>query len=246
MPNKLLGLVTGSIIALGAGSALADGMPRPSYGAPACAPANFAGFYLGGHVGYALADTNSTFVDVWGDTVKSDDHRGATYGVQGGYNFQRCNLVIGIEGDWSWMNGDASNHFTNWFGGNEVAKAQLRDLGSVRGRAGVVASDMLFYATAGWAWAESRFSFSDPLFGGAHFKTDDNGIVFGAGVEFAIRSSILLRAEYLHYVFDRDTFRQEIFSGPGNASLRQGEVDTVRLGLSFKFDHDRVAPVPLK
>jgi opacity protein-like surface antigen len=89
--------------------------------------------------------------------------------------------------------------------------------------------------------------FSDPVFGGARFKTDDSGIVFGAGAEFQVRPGILLRAEYLHYAFERDALRQEIFSGPGNASFRLGDVDTVRLGLSFRFDHDRyMAPVPLK
>jgi outer membrane immunogenic protein len=247
MRNKLLGLAAGTLVVFGAGSALADGMPqRPAYASSACAPANFAGFYVGGHVGYAVADTNATFFDFWGDTVRSDDNRGVTYGVQGGYNFQRCNLVVGIEGDWSWMNGDGSNHVTNIFG-NEVAKARLTDIGSVRARAGVVASDMLFYATAGWAWANDKFTFSDPIFGSAHFNNEENGIVFGGGVEFQLRSSILLRAEYLHYAFDRDSFRQEIFSGPGNASLRQGDVDTIRLGLSFKFDTDRyAAPAPLK
>jgi hypothetical protein len=102
MSNKLLGLAAGSLIVLGAGSALADGIPRTTYAAPVCAPSNFAGFYLGGHIGYAIADTNATLFDsVSGDTLSSDNHRGVTYGVQGGYNFQRCNIVIGIEGDWS-------------------------------------------------------------------------------------------------------------------------------------------------
>jgi hypothetical protein len=81
MPNKLLGLVTGSLMALGTGSAFADGMPRSGYAAPPCAPANFAGFYLGGHVGYTVADNNAKFIHVWGNTLSSDDHRGATYGV---------------------------------------------------------------------------------------------------------------------------------------------------------------------
>jgi outer membrane immunogenic protein len=241
MRNKLLGLATGTLVVLGTGSAFADGMPRSGYAAPVCAPANFAGFYLGGDVGYAIANTNATFFDASGDTIQSNDHRGATYGVLGGYNFQRCNLVVGIEADWSWVDGDASNHI-----GEDVVKARLTDFGSVRGRAGVVASDALFYATAGWAWANGKFTFSDPVFGGRHFNIEENGIVFGGGVEFALRSSILLRAEYLHYVFDRDSFRQQIFMGPGNASLRQGDVDELRLALSFKFGGDRVAPVPLK
>jgi outer membrane immunogenic protein len=182
--------------------------------------------------------------------LASDNHRGATYGVQGGYNFQRCNIVIGIEGDWSWMDGDNSSHITIPFFGPEVAKSQLNDLGSVRGRAGVVVGDTLLYATAGWAWANAKYTFSDPFLPATvHFKTEDSGItlLFGAGTEFQLRPGILLRAEYLHYAFDRDAFRQEIFSGPGNASFRLGDVDTVRLGLSFKFDHDRyVTPVPLK
>jgi outer membrane immunogenic protein len=144
------------------------------------------------------------------------------------------------------MGGDASNNTTNIFGA-EVAKSQLTNLGSIRGRAGVVVSDMLFYATAGWGWANAKYTFSDPILGTAQFKSDEGGIVFGAGAEFQLHSGILLRAEYLHYAFGRDTFAQEIFSGPSNASFRLGNVDTIRVGLSFKFDTDRyVAPAPLK
>jgi opacity protein-like surface antigen len=117
----------------------------------------------------------------------------------------------------------------------------------VRGRAGIVVDNMLFYGTAGYGWGSANFRFDDPA-GTAKFNLDEGGLVYGAGAEFQIRRGILVRAEYLRYSFGRDEFvGPTIFSGPGSGSFRLGDVDMIRVGLSFKFDREReVAPVPLK
>jgi outer membrane immunogenic protein len=244
MVNKLLGLAAGSLMVLGAGSALADGTPRQAYASPVCAPSNFAGFYVGGHVGYAIAGTNATMFDddVLSEAFSSDNQRGATYGAHVGYNYQRCNLVLGVEGDWTWMNGDASNRSAD----GDTVTSRVRDLGSVRGRAGVVVDNTLFYATAGYGWAQASYTFFDADLGTAKFNLNESGLVYGAGAEFQLRPGVLLRAEYLRYSFGKDAFAPDMFSGATSGSYRLSDVDTIRVGLSFKFDRDRYVPAPLK
>ena len=87
----------------------ADGLSVRSGSIPTCAARNFAGLYVGGSVGYATAGTDSTFLDdsVPSNFVSSGDHSGALYGVHVGYNYQQCMMVLGIEGDWTWMQGSA-------------------------------------------------------------------------------------------------------------------------------------------
>ena len=241
MINRLLGLATCGLIVLGAGSALADGMPRQGYAAPVCAPANFAGFYVGAHAGYAIAGTNATLFDDnnLADTQNSDNHRGATYGAHVGYNYQRCNLVLGVEGDWTWMNGDASTANAE----PDSVTSRVRDLGSIRGRTGVVVDNMLFYATAGYGWGKANYTFVDSDAGTATRSLNEHGLVYGAGAEFLLHPGILLRAEYLRYSFGRDIFVADPVS---SFSYRLSDVDTVRVGLTFKFDRDSYVPVPMK
>ena len=245
MLNKLAGLATCGLIVLGAGAALADGMPRQAYAAPVCAPSNFAGFYVGGHVGYAIAGTNSTLFDDndLAETLASDNHRGATYGAHVGYNYQRCNLVLGVEADWTWMHGDASKADAE----PDSVTSRVRDLGSVRGRAGVVVDNMLFYATAGYGWGRASYTFVDSDEGTARRSLNEYGLVYGAGAEFQLHPGILLRAEYLRYSFGKDVYIADVFSGPSSVAYRLSDVDTVRVGLAFKFDRDRyMTAVPLK
>jgi outer membrane immunogenic protein len=241
MINRLLGLAASSLIVFGAGSALADGMPRQAYAAPACAATNFAGFYVGAHAGYAIAGTNSTLYDDnnLAEALSSDNHRGATYGAHVGYNHQRCNLVLGIEGDWTWMHGDASHANAE----PDSVTSRVRDLGSVRGRAGVVVDNMLFYATAGYGWGRANYTFVDADEGTTRIRLNEHGLVYGAGAEFQIHPSILLRAEYLRYSFGRDVYLADPAS---SIAYRLGDVDTVRVGLTYKFDRDRAPVVPLK
>lgn len=244
MLNRLAGLATCGLILASGSAAFADGMPRQTYAAPVCAPSNFAGFYLGGHAGYAIAGTNSTLHDDndLGETLASGNHRGTTYGAQVGYNYQRCNLVLGVEADWTWMNGSARKSDAE----PDSVSSQVRDLGSARGRAGIVVDNMLFYATAGYGWGRANYSFVDADAGTVRVRLSEQGLVYGAGAEFQLHPSILLRAEYLHYSFGKDVFVADaIPTGPSSIAYRLSDVDTIRVGLSFKLDRE-VRAVPLK
>lgn len=238
-------LAASVLTALGALAAAADGLPTRQAYAPACAAANFAGFYMGAHGGYAIAGTNSTLFDDnnLGETLSSGNHRAGIYGAQLGYNYQRCNLVLGVEGDWSWLSGSASNTNSE----PDSVKSRLRDLGSIRGRAGIVVDHVLLYATAGFGWGRANYTFVDEDEGSLRAKLSEHGLVYGAGAEFQLRENVLLRAEWLRYSFGKDVFLGNAIAGDPSSSVsyRLSDVDTLRVGLSFKFGGERRAE-PMK
>src|SRR4030088_1230849 len=92
------------IIAFAAPAFAADMPPRPYTKAPAyTAPQvvyNWTGFYIGGHVGGAFADSNSL------------EGSGGRFlgGVQGGFDYQfATNWVVGAEAQYSWLANNNKN-----------------------------------------------------------------------------------------------------------------------------------------
>jgi len=150
-------------------------MPPPPVFQPA-----WAGFYVGGHVGYGEADADVEIDLDYFDSIEpglEDDSYsfssdlssdGLIGGVQGGYNWQFNSLVFGIEGDIS---------FTDWsqksvvFDSEDVvdigfsglvdeeafgnASVEIDFLASVRGRLGMAFDNFLIYGTGGVAWADA-------------------------------------------------------------------------------------------
>ena len=108
--KKLL-LATFAVVALGAGSAGAADLPaaRPlPPPPPACA--QFGGFYVGGNVGWGSGEHKFRDLDGFANeafnqfgvllpTEASRSVDGFTYGIQGGYNWQRNCTLFGIEAD---------------------------------------------------------------------------------------------------------------------------------------------------
>ena len=251
-------LAAGGLAIFGAQCSFADGLSARGGSIPSCAARNFAGLYVGGSVGYATAGTNSTFLDdsVPSNFISSGDHSGALYGVHVGYNYQQCMMVLGIEGDWTWMQGsakrvNAQNLAT--IGDADIAKSQLSDLPSLRGRVGVAVDNFLFYATAGVAWARANYTFGDvgptPDENAATFKLNTTGAVFGGGMEFPLWHGALVRAEYLRYEFNHSTLIPDVAalpggSGPNGVNFRLNDVDTFKIGLSLKLDGLLDRPIP--
>jgi outer membrane immunogenic protein len=166
-------------------------------------------------------------------------------------------LVLGIEGDWTWMDGSArrlNEQNLASIGDVDIAKSQLSDLPSLRGRAGIAVDNFLFYATAGVAWAHAKYTFGDvgpvPDEGAATFKLNTTGAVFGGGVEYPLWHGALVRAEYLRYEFNHSTLIPDVAAlpngspGPNGVNFRLSDVDTFKVGLSFKLDGLFDRPVP--
>lgn len=264
-----LGTVIKSVTLAGAiafaSSAMADGGPRGSVKdrAPRAAPAyNWSGFYIGLHGGYAYGEQdvawapNPVGFPVSGPALTalgSGGINGSSFagGAQIGFNWQIQNLVVGVEGDWSWLDvsGSRTADLATTLG---PPSAPIRStfavdwVASVRARLGLAFDNWLVYATGGVAWADmsvsDRVTFNaSNTFNAAAGSDTVTGYVIGAGVEWAFQRNWTLRGEFLHYGFDDlnvSSRNSDIVTFP-NANIahshRNTDINVIRAGINYKF-----------
>lgn len=223
----------------------ADLSVAPAYKAPPMAPAfNWNGFYAGVHLGGAWASdtvTQSTGAVTFSSTKVSST--GVFGGGQLGFNWVVApNWLLGVETDVSGasLNGTATHNGRAQF--NEKVNA----FGTVRGRVGYVANNVLLYGTGGFAWSDDTFTRTQvaatatttpPL---GDIRTNSamrTGWAAGAGIEWGFARNWAARFEYLHLDLSDQTFS---FNPPNNVfrSIDEGrlKVDTVRAGVSYLFN----------
>jgi outer membrane immunogenic protein len=190
-----------------AGAASAADLPRPSY-YTATAPLSaysWTGPYLGGNLGYE-----------WGTTSNNPTRpSGFAGGVEGGYNWQIGQFVLGGEADLQ-VSG-ANDRFAPWKFSNPW-------FGTVRGRAGYAVSNVLLYATAGLAFGE----LSAETFGLASENHIDVGWTAGAGIEAGFAANWSAKVEYLFVDLSSNNFALTVTSNGLSANL-------FRMGVNYHF-----------
>src|SRR5690349_262602 len=137
-------VLAGTAAALMAGAAVAADLPRgptPYYSTPYVAPAvySWAGWYAGVNLGYEWARV---------DGSPGPAHlRGVMGGLQGGYNWQYGQFVLGGETDLQLTGADdtfAPWKFSNpWFG-------------TLRARVGYAMNNVLLFGTGGLAYGDLK------------------------------------------------------------------------------------------
>ena len=198
---------------------------------------DWTGFYVGGHLGYAVNDVGGIF-DSAGSKFKLDalDDEGLTWGGQAGYNFQDGRFVFGLEGDISISdldNGmideedDIQEFETDWFA-------------TIRGRAGYAYKDALFYATAGVAYmeAELRVEQNKNNSGPAKLEFDEWGGVLGAGIEYGITNNFSVKTEFQYLFIDDDdtTLRNPPLNDADTGDfIEVGDIITFMIGVNYRF-----------
>ena len=187
----------------------------------------------------------------WADK-RSD---GFTGGAQVGYNYQMGSVVLGVEADFSYANLSAKRSGVNaeketapgWRSGNSVmAGSTLNWFGTVRPRIGFVATGrMMVFATAGLAYGNVRntVQFTDTLNG----QVDGNyvgkqskiraGWTIGAGAEYALTDSVVLKGEYGYVDFGASNNKTYMkHNDPRYVSARDDlGFHFVRAGLNYRF-----------
>jgi outer membrane immunogenic protein len=175
-----------------AGAASAADLSRPSY-YTATAPLSaysWTGLYLGGNLGYA-----------WGRTSNNPTRpSGVAGGIDGGYSWQTGQLVLGGEADLQLS--DANDRFAPWKFSNPW-------FGTVRARAGYAISNVLLYATAGFALGE----LSAETVGLASERHTNVGWTAGVGVEAGLAANWSAKVEYLFIDLANNNFA---FTGTSN------------------------------
>jgi opacity protein-like surface antigen len=220
---------------------------------PAVAIFNWSGFYIGANAGYGWGRDafSELFTSTPPATLSGPDSQGFLGGFQAGANWQTRSVVGGLEIDLSGSTIKGTSSVTGVdFNGSPVSAMQTDKfdlLGSARGRLGyLVTPDLLLYGTGGLAWTRLSQTTTSVDSGGTSISTDPSwrfGWAAGAGAEMRLgTSNWLVRGEYLHYDFGNSgSLNESATNGTrvivfADQTSRHLTVETVRAGLSYKFD----------
>ena len=222
----ILGATAAAVVMLAATAAGADG-PRSIKDQPA--PVfSWTGFYLGLSGGVANNSTEWTNGNPAVDTGRFSD-RGAMVGGTVGFNAQFGAVVFGVEGDWSWLNNEAS---TPRGGCAEICITSADWLATVRGRIGYLLSpSTLVYGTAGAAWVRLEHTLAG-LSGTNVISGTEAGWVAGAGFETRLGPHWSVKGEYLH--IDLGDSLVVAFE-PAPVTAVGNRIDIFRAGLNISF-----------
>ncbi len=187
---------------------------EPDYGPPRYL---WTGFYAGLQAGYGWADA---FQFDGGGTFFSREADGFIGGGTLGYNFQRGNVVWGIETDFSGSNIEAKGDC----GAPSDCKTNLDWLWTLRGRVGLDMNGWMPYITGGLAMAE--VSADNGFSSGSDTLT---GWTVGGGLEVKLDRAWSIKGEYL-YVDVGDSFG----TGGGDRATLE-DLHIVRAGINYKF-----------
>lgn len=154
------------------------------------AAASWTGWYVGGNVGVAWQQINQT-LDAHDYGTKFSTFIG---GGQIGYNWQKGNLVLGLEGDISGLSSKLENRTDDYFrsyGGN------ISWLSTVRARLGLAVNDTMVYLTGGVAFGEVKWELNEQNGDRYDFKKTKTGWVVGVGAEHMWNSRLTFALEGL-------------------------------------------------
>jgi len=187
-------------------------LPEPPY--------NWSGAYIGANFGAAWASgiLNIPNNNIYGGLTEF------IAGVQAGYNVQFGHLLLGVEGDFDWAT----------FGHPVLPTPTLGSvsqnwIGTIAGRAGVVADRWLVYTKLGGGWVHSDAVLNFPGFSFAGSTTSPGWLV-GVGVEYGFKSNWTIKLEY-------DFLALSNWTSPTVPPIQLNrDVQMVKAGFSYKFE----------
>ena len=258
-----------TLVTILAGAAQAADMPLKAPPVP-IAVYNWTGFYVGINGGYGFSARDEDVV--WNETFATTpffgpasagslNPAGAFGGVQVGYNQQLGSLVVGIEADLqgAGISDSATGVTTPYLAPGGVASMTSKNsvgwFGTVRPRLGFAWDRTLLYATGGLAWGgithemqwSDNFGFSTPQ---DRVSSSQVGYVLGGGIEYGFSHNLRLKLEYQYLDFGTTHYKAPELFGPGGAATAfaintdtHTDFHTVRVGLNWKWDERREAPL---
>ncbi|HXW26102.1 MAG TPA: outer membrane beta-barrel protein [Xanthobacteraceae bacterium] len=214
--------------------------PVPLYGPPLF---SWTGFYVGGNVGGAWAQSNVTDT-LFGLNFTNGDSNGRFIGGgEVGFNYQFNYLMVGVEGDFDWVAADNSATGIATPAGVLTLASNNTWISTLAARFGFVADRALFYAKAGGGWVGNNgFTVTNTTTGAAISGVNNNntgGWLVGAGVEWAFAYSWTVKLEY-----DYLGLNSQSFTIPATAPVLAGDtlttgnrsVQMLKLGVNYLFN----------
>ena len=196
------------------------------------AATTWTGFYFGADAGLALdrfsANGNTVLIKTVSVYSLGLHDNSASFGIQGGYNYQINNIVVGVEADiaatpWAKKSGQNAS--------GEIVEGRVNALASLRGRVGFTFDQTLVYATGGGGLVAA--SLSEPKFADSINKTKAVG-VFGLGIEQKLNARVSIGLEGLTTT-KAGTTTAVTPSGTSRASFSAGATSVVRAKINFAF-----------
>lgn len=194
----------------------------------------YAGFHFGGGEGNQQIDNPFTTGFQFGNRT---NEKGALAGIQGGYNWQFDDFVIGAEADFdlSDITGTAT-----CLGQPQRAecKPYLNAQGALAAKFGYSMGDTLLYGEAGAAWmnAVDRFLVYNVHPNYPHGDQDRIGFLLGAGMEHWLSDRWSLGFEYRYAQFDKDGVALTIGGVAGSLGVSH-RLSTAMVNVNYWFDH---------
>ena len=230
------GRIAGAMLVLlvSAGASFAADLPLMARKAPFVQPSyDWSGLYVGAHIGAGFSYRNWTVTE--GATVDAGD--AALLGGQLGYNVQLGRWVAGIEADASWGNLKDESLCPD---GANTCWTRQHWLSTATARLGYAFDPALFYVKGGAAFTHADFfkttqipSPLDERGGGGR-----TGWTVGAGMDYALANSWILRLEYDYLDFGSRTIAMNNIATGAFAEniMVRNKAHEVKLGLSYLFN----------
>jgi outer membrane immunogenic protein len=204
MPKTLFAI---AFAALALSSGVADAADLVPYGNPARPGVySWQGPYVGANLGYQFGGVSNS------PTKPS----GVMGGVQAGYNAQFSQFVFGGETDLQIT--DADDRFAPWKFSNPW-------FGTLRARAGVAMSNVMFYGTIGLAYGTLKMQSTLTNVSESHTSA---GWAGGLGMEVALMGNWTARAEYLYVDLSSSSF---VLDGANHGV----HSNLLRFGVNYRF-----------
>ena len=224
------------------------------------------GVYAGLHAGIGSSefinfDDDEDNDDAWwGEDNYGGALSGAVGGATVGYNVTRGNLLYGLEGTLGFgaiegseiddvgiaANPDVDDSDTGDIT-RPVTNVDIGSYAAVAGRIGMIRENTMIYGKLGYGAMNADVAFEDRGF----FAGDDccgisnasdtlnlSGAVFGAGVEYAFRSNMTVKAEFLRFAVGDETAMPIAYDGDRNEYVAIVEIEDVNMlmiGVNWRF-----------
>lgn len=227
--------------------------------APAFAPAamsNWTGFYVGGQFGGAWASTTPTAVDATGaflagTVLNAETPSGVLGGIYGGYNYQFNQVLVGVDGDFSWvsLSGGSATDLSNTGvagGRTSIQSANVKWLATVTGRLGyVINNNWLVFGKGGWAWSSWTGSSTTinsttlALASTGSSSSNRDGWTLGTGVEWGFAANWSAKLEYDYVHFNTANYNATDIAASGAvttpAKSATSYMNILKVGVAYRF-----------